>query len=120
MVIQSVDGLNGAKEFLERMPATSSAAPFDKNEDIFYFLSKDANGIPAKIKIGRFVVEDAPEPESEYVSRKDFESLRNDIHNLQNVMADFISRKPVIETEVKHEHFVPVATENERSGRSGE
>ena len=80
--IQFVEGLDGATKFLKNMAPNSSAAVFDHNEAVFYMLSVDANGVPAKIKIGRFSLEDIPEPESNNVTKKDFEDFKSEVLSL--------------------------------------
>lgn len=82
MTIPFVDGIEGAKQFLKSMAANSSAAVFDKTESVFYTLSVDANGNAAPIKLGRFTVEDAPEPENNVITRADFDSFKNEIRAL--------------------------------------
>ena len=81
LTVQFVYGLDGANNFLKSMGPNTSAAVFDHDEPIFYMLSVDANGVPAKIKIGRFTLEDAPEPESDVITKKDFEAFRNEIRS---------------------------------------
>lgn len=77
--IPFVDGLEGARTFLKSMGPNSSAAVFDKEEAVFYTLSVDANGNAAPIKIGRFTVEDAPEPGSDTITKADFEGFKAEI-----------------------------------------
>ena len=52
---------------------------FDKEEPLFYTLSVDANGNAAPIKIGRFTVEDAPEPGTDVITKADFEGFKAEI-----------------------------------------
>ena len=48
--VQYVDGLTGAIKYqLEKLPYNSSEVIMDKNDNIFYMVSKDANGTPAKV-----------------------------------------------------------------------
>lgn len=77
--IPFVDGLEGARTFLKSMGPNSSAAVFDKEEAVFYTLSVDANGNAAPIKIGRFTVEDAPEPGTDVITKADFEGFKAEI-----------------------------------------
>lgn len=77
--IPFVDGLDGARQYLKTLGPNSSAAVFDKEEAIFYTLSVDANGNAAPIKIGRFVVEDAPEPGTDVITKADFEGFKAEI-----------------------------------------
>jgi len=77
--IPFVDGLNGAKTFLKSLGPNSSAAVFDKDDAVFYTLSVDANGNAAPIKLGRFVLEDAPAPEDNTITKADFDKFREEI-----------------------------------------
>ena len=77
--IPFVDGLDGARQYLKTLGPNSSAAVFDKEEAIFYTLSVDANGNAAPIKIGRFTVEDAPEPGTDVITKADFEGFKAEI-----------------------------------------
>lgn len=78
-----VDGVAGAKEYLEKMPPNSSEAVMDKNENIFYPLSKDANGQSAKkLTICRFTIEEEQEQQPDNITRKDFEDFKAEIVNL--------------------------------------
>ena len=77
--IPTVRGLEGAEAYLKNMLTNSSAAPFDQDEPVFYLLTKDANGVPGPIKLGRFTLEDAPKPESNVLTKKDLDDFRNEI-----------------------------------------
>jgi len=79
--IPQVEGIDGAREFLKKLPANSTAAVFDKSDSVFYGLAVDANGIPAPIKIGRFTLEDAPEPGSNVITRQDFDAFKDEIRS---------------------------------------
>lgn len=82
ITIPFVEGLDGARTFLKTLGPNSSAAVFDKEQAVFYTLSVDANGNPAPIKIGRFVVEDAPEPGSDTITKADFEGFKAEIRGI--------------------------------------
>lgn len=84
--ISFVDGLTGAQEYLKKLPANSSAAVFDNAEAVFYTLSTDANGTPAPIKIGRFVLEDAPAPGDNNITKQDFDAFKAEIRELMAAM----------------------------------
>ena len=60
----------------------SSSAVFDKEEALFFLLSVDANGNKAPVKIGRFVLEDAPEPGSDNITKADLEAFRAEIRGM--------------------------------------
>ena len=77
--ISFVDGLDGAREYLKKLPANSSAAVFDNAEAVFYTLSTDANGTPAPIKVGRFTLEDAPEPGENNITKADLDAFKEEI-----------------------------------------
>ena len=88
-----VDGLNGARQYLDTLGPNSSSAVFDKEEALFFLLSVDANGNKAPVKIGRFVLEDAPEPGSDNITKADLEAFRAEIRG----MISEIARKETIE-----------------------
>ena len=85
--ISFVDGLTGAREYLKKLPANSSAAVFDNAEPLFYTLSTDANGVAAPIKIGRFTLEDAPEPGDNSITKQDFEAFKSEIRDIIAAMS---------------------------------
>lgn len=91
--ISFVDGIAGAKEFLKKMPANSSAAVFDNAEAVFYTLSTDANGTPAPIKVGRFTLEDAPEPGDNTITRQDLDAFKAEIREALAALAPKTTRK---------------------------
>ena len=81
--IKYVDGINGAKELQSKMLPNSSEIVMDKNEDLFYVLSKDANGdIPKVMQMGRFTLEQEESNEPAYVTKKDFEAFEQKIIEL--------------------------------------
>jgi hypothetical protein len=77
-----VDGLAGARQYLETLGPSCSAAVFDKEEAAFFLLSVDANGNKAPVKIGRFTLEDAPEPGSDNITKADLEAFRAEIRGM--------------------------------------
>jgi len=70
-----VDGLEGARSFLQKMLPGTSHIVWDSRQDIFYGLQKDANGQAARIKICPYTVGYEPTMEEKYVSREDFNAL---------------------------------------------
>lgn len=70
-----VEGLEGAKAFLQSMLPSTRHIVWDSQKDTFYVLQKDANGQPARIKICPYTVEMEPTMEEKYVSREDFNAL---------------------------------------------
>lgn len=79
--ISFVDGIAGAREYLKKLPANSSAAVFDNADAVFYTLSTDANGTPAPIKVGRFTLEDAPEPGDNTLTKADLDAFKAEIRD---------------------------------------
>lgn len=80
--VPMVDGLTGARQYLDTLGPNSSSAVFDKEEAVFFLLSVDANGNKAPVKIGRFVLEDAPEPGSDNITKADLEAFRAEIRGM--------------------------------------
>ena len=80
--IKTVTGLDGAKAYLQKMPANSSAVLMDNNENIFYSVKKDTNGMAFPIAIGRFTLETEQEQTSAYVTKKDFEDFKAELKSL--------------------------------------
>lgn len=98
--IQYVEGLSGARLYQNGLLPNASEIIMDKNEDIFYKVSKDANGIPAKkIPAGRFVIEEeVAEEEPVFLTRKDFDDFKEEIRTLfkQNATDKPINNVPVV------------------------
>lgn len=81
--VHYVEGLNGAKIYQNNLPANASEIIMDKEEDIFYMVSKDANGTPSKkIARGRFTLEELPEEEPAFLTKKDFEDFKEEIRQM--------------------------------------
>lgn len=81
--VQYVDGIAGAKMYQDNLPANSSEIIMDRNENIFYQVSKDANGIPSRhIDRCRFEVEDIQEEEPMMLTRKEFDDFKAEIRQL--------------------------------------
>ena len=81
--IQYVEGIAGARLYQDGMQPNSSEIIVDKDEDVFYKVSKDANGIPSK-KIVRcsFLLIDEQAEEPTYLTRKDFDDFKEEIRQL--------------------------------------
>ena len=63
----------------------SSEIIMDKNEDIFYVVSKDINGSCSQLMtMGRFQLEQEEPPESKYMTKKDFADFESRIMQLLN------------------------------------
>ena len=70
-----VDGLEGARSFLQKMLPGTRHIVWDSQRDVFYGLQKDANGQASRIQICAYTVEMEPTMEEKYVSREDFNAL---------------------------------------------
>ena len=80
--VQYVEGIGGARLYQQNLPSNSSEIIMDKDENLFYFVSKDANGTPAKkIPIGRFTIEESVE-EPVFLTRKDFDDFKEEIREM--------------------------------------
>ena len=74
-----VNGVDGAKAY--QMPANSTVALFDANEDIMYIKTTDGAGSPA-IRLFRFEElkqETAQEVKQDYISRQEFEDFKREV-----------------------------------------
>ena len=74
-----VNGVDGAKAY--QMPANSTVALFDANEDIMYIKTTDGAGFPA-IRLFRFEElkqETAQEVKQDYISRQEFEDFKKEL-----------------------------------------
>ena len=77
-----VTGLDGARDFLQKMLSGTKRIVWDNNDSIFYVLQKDSNGAPSRIQICKFTVEYEPTMEEKYVSRDDFNALVSKLDQL--------------------------------------
>ena len=83
--IDYVHGLEGARRFLENMPAGGKAVLMDEDEAKFYVVSKDANGTPAQIAFAHFSLEFEEQPkEPSYVTKADFDDFRAELLDMLN------------------------------------
>lgn len=76
-----VNGIDGAKTY--QMPANSTVALFDCNEDIMYIKTTDGAGFPS-IRTFNFVEIKQNEKSSvnqDYISRKEFEEFKKELMN---------------------------------------
>ena len=76
-----VNGIDGAKAY--QMPANSTVALFDSNEDIMYIKNTDGAGFPS---IRMFKFEEVNEiinneEKQDYISRKEFEEFKKELMN---------------------------------------
>ena len=76
-----VNGLDGAKAY--QMPANSTVALFDNNEDILYIKNTDGAGFPS---IRMFKFEEVneitkSEEKQDYISRQEFEEFKKELMN---------------------------------------
>ena len=89
-----VSGVKGMKDYAAHMGANSSAAVFDETGDKFYFLKTDANGNLGQIMVGNYTLEPLQEETSEFVTKKDFDALRNDIQMVVAKLAELDKPRP--------------------------
>ena len=80
----SVDGIEGARAFLQKMLPSTKHIVWDSGKAAFYVLQKDANGTAQRIQIGTFTIEPEPTMEERYVTREDFAALTAKIDQLLN------------------------------------
>ena len=76
-----VNGIDGAKAY--QMPANSTVALFDSNEDVMYVKSTDGAGFPS-IRTFEFtekVNAEGKSPDVEYISREEFEEFKKELMN---------------------------------------
>lgn len=76
-----VNGIDGAKAY--QMPANSTVALFDSNEDVMYVKSTDGAGFPS-IRTFEFtekVNAEVKSPDVEYISREEFEKFKKELMN---------------------------------------
>ena len=77
--VQSVHGIEAAREEQSKLKAGESAILLDDNDAVFYMIVKDKEGkSPKKIQVGRFTLEDEPDP-PKYVTQDDLASFKQDI-----------------------------------------
>ena len=76
-----VNGIDGAKAY--QMPANSTVALFDSNEDVMYVKSTDGAGFPS-IRTFSFIEKlnaEGKSPDVEYISREEFEEFKKELMN---------------------------------------
>lgn len=76
-----VNGIDGAKTY--QMPANSTVALFDCNEDIMYIKTTDGAGFPS-IRTFAFTEvkeQNKPIPQVDYISREEFEEFKKELMN---------------------------------------
>lgn len=77
-----VNGIDGAKAY--QMPANSTVALFDNNEDIMYIKTTDGAGFPAirTFAFNEVVANTNPVPDTtDYVTRDEFNKLKEELLN---------------------------------------
>ena len=81
--VQYVEGIAGAKLYQDNLPSNSSEIIMDKDENIFYMVSKDANGTPSRhITRCRFEIKEIQEEEPAFLTRKDFDDFKEEIRKM--------------------------------------
>ena len=100
--IQYVEGLNGAKLYQDNMQYNSSEIIMDKDEDIFYKVSKDANGIPSRHIIRcRFSVEELEAEEPAFLTKKDLDDFKEEIRQMLNASSQEIGQPKSNQSSIK-------------------
>lgn len=80
MHIDYVQGIDGAREFQSKMAPSSSAVVMDKDEAIFYVVSKDANGNSAPVAFAHFELQTEAAPATpQYITKQDFDDFRAEL-----------------------------------------
>ena len=100
-----VDGEVGAKAYMVPNGSTGPIALWDTNDNVIYLRTFNAAGMPNPLKRLRYTEEEpvqmlpnsqsgsAPQVDtSKFVTRDDFESLRNEIRQMSNAMQQSINR----------------------------
>ena len=82
VTISSVDGIEGTRKFAESVGPNSKVVVFDGEEPVFYTFAVDANGNRSTIKIGRFTLEDAPEPGDNTITKDDLDAFKAEIRGM--------------------------------------
>ena len=80
--IQYVNGIEGAKAYQRDMAPNGKAVLMDSNENSFFVVSKDANGVCAPVMIGRFTLEQEQPAEASYVMKEDFEAFKQELRTM--------------------------------------
>ena len=83
--VQYVEGLAGARLYQDGLMANSSEIIMDKDDDVFYRVSKDANGIVSKkIPMARFSLIEPPQEEMDamYITKKDLSDFKQELISL--------------------------------------
>ena len=79
-----VAGIEGARDFLQKMLAGTRHIVWDNQDSIFYVLQKDANGNPQRIQICHFDVQLEPTMEEKYVTKDELNALMSKLDQLLN------------------------------------
>ena len=87
--IDYVQGIEGAREFQNKMPPSSSAVIMDKDDATFYVVSKDANGSAAPIAFAHFELQtEAAKAEPQYITKQDFDDFRAELMDMLSRRGD--------------------------------
>ena len=90
--VQYVEGISGARLYQDGLTPNSSEIIMDKDDNIFYLVSKDANGTPSKkIPKGKFVIEEDESDEPNIITRKDFDDFKEEIRQLLSIKSTPVS-----------------------------
>lgn len=76
-----VNGIDGAKAY--QMPANSTVALFDSNDDVMYVKSTDGAGFPSIRTFAFTEVKEQNKPiqQVDYISREEFEEFKKELMN---------------------------------------
>lgn len=93
----AVNGAEGVNAF--NTQPNQRYALFDNTDDIIYFISTDVNNVKSKARRVRFVDEPEPEPETPFVTKKEFEELKGEIGNVQQSIRELIAIQSISKPE---------------------
>ena len=71
-------GIDGAKEERNKLKPGESMIIMDDSENVFYAIARDKEGKVPKVKVGRFTIEDEPDP-PKYVTQTDLDAFKADL-----------------------------------------
>lgn len=76
-----VNGVDGAKAY--QMPANSTVALFDNNNDIMYVKTTDGAGFPSvrSFRFEEITQETKQQEKADYISREEFEEFKKELMN---------------------------------------
>lgn len=87
-----VTGIEGAKAY--QMAPNSVVPLFDANNDIMYIKSTDGAGFPSIRAFSFTPIDQAVEPQADYVQRSEFDELVKEVKELMNAKQPVSDTKP--------------------------